>query len=109
MNERGALGIWINRLSLLALELPFEHEIEAGDDDGQWRLKALEEGKLVARYANGDRRAIDLREGDTVVATPTEVYVGLAERRTPKRIKPKETKPAPARTRKRRSTKKSDS
>lgn len=104
MNERGALGIWLNRLSLLALELPFEHEIE-GEEDGHWRLRALEEGKLVARYANGDQRAIDLREGDTVLATPTEIYVGLAERRTPKRIKPKDTKPAPARTRRRRSTK----
>jgi hypothetical protein len=101
VNEGGALGIWINRLSLLALELPFEHQIES-EEDGRWRLKALEEGKLVARYANGDERAVDLREGDTVVATPTEIYIGLAERRTPKRVKPKDTKPAPKRTRKRR-------
>ena len=108
MNERGALGIWMNRLSLLALELPFEHQIES-EDDGHWRLKALEEGKLVARYANGDQRAVDLREGDVVLATPTEVYVGLAERRTPKRINLRETKPAPARTRKRRSTKRGES
>ena len=107
MKERGALGIWMNRLSLLALELPFEHEIE-GREDGHWRLKALEDGKLVARYANGDQRAVDLREGDTMLATPTEIYVGLAERRTPKRIKPKQTKPAPARSRKRRATKRGD-
>jgi hypothetical protein len=107
VNERGALGLWINRLSLLALELSFEHEIQS-EDDGHWRLKALEEGKLVARYANGDQRGIDLRKGDTVLATPTEVYVGLAERRTPKRIKPKQTKPAPARARKRPSTKRGE-
>jgi hypothetical protein len=108
VNERGALGIWINRLSLLALELPFEHQIES-EDDGRWRLKALEAGKLVARYANGDQRAVDLREGDTVVATPTEIYVGLAERRTPKRVKTKDSKPAPARTRKRATTKRGGS
>ena len=104
MKERGALGIWLNRLSLLALELPFEHEIES-EEDGNWRVKALEEGKLIARYANGDQRAVDLREGDTVLATPTEIYIGLAERRTPKRIKPKDAKPAPSRARKRRPTK----
>ena len=62
MKERGALGIWLNRLSLLALELPFKHEIET-EEDGHWRLRALEEGKLIARYANGDQRAVDLREG----------------------------------------------
>jgi hypothetical protein len=108
VNERGALGIWINRLSLLALELPFEHEIES-EDDGHWRLKPLEEGKLVARYANGAERAVDLREGDTVLATPTEIYVCLAERRTPRRINLKETEPTPARTRKRRTTKRGES
>ena len=93
MNERGALGIWLNRLSLVALELEFAHEIKQ-DGDAGWRLKALEPGKLVACYANGDKRGIDLVEGDTVLATPHEIYVGLAERRTPRRVKPKEAAPS---------------
>jgi len=93
MKEKSAVGVWLNRLSLVSLELGFEHEIET-NDDGTWGVTAVEEGKLVARFANGEQRPIDLRVGDTVVATPTEVYVGLAESRTPRRVKPKQRKPA---------------
>ena len=93
MNERGAVGIWLNRLSLVALELEFEHEISDEGENG-WRLKALEPGKAVAYYANGEKRGIDLSKGDTMLATPSEIYIGLNERVTPRRVKPKEAAPA---------------
>lgn len=98
MKEKAAVGVWLNRLSLVSLELGFEHEIET-QEDGSWAVTAAEEGKLVARFANGELRPIDVRVGDTVIATTSEVYVGLAESRMPRRVKPKERKPATRRGR----------
>jgi hypothetical protein len=96
INKQGAAqGIWLNRLPLLDLELDFVHDI-ATEADGSWRLAVHQDGTLRARYVNGDVRAVDLRAGDTVLASAAEIYVGLSERRTARRVKPKARQPIPA-------------
>ena len=72
----GRIGLWINKRLVKALELPFPHEVRGSEGDPEaWLLTVQGPGKAVARYVDGDSQAIDLREGDFVMASSDAIYV----------------------------------
>jgi hypothetical protein len=100
VNERSGVAALLLRAHLTWLELPFEHEIV--EEDGGWRLKALGDGRLQARFVNGEVFSADIDAGDEIVGRDGELYVALAEPRVgSRRTRAAAKKPATGRARRR--------
>jgi hypothetical protein len=70
----GTVGIWVNKRTVSFLDLPFRHRL-VGEAAG-WRVEVMEEGKLVV-HGKAGRRGIDVEEGDFVLSSGDDIYVGL--------------------------------
>ena len=69
------IGLWFNKALVKALELPFPHEVADGGEAETWLLTVRGEGKVTARFADGETQGIDVRDGDFILASPQAIYV----------------------------------
>lgn len=70
----GTVGIWINKRSVIFLDLPFRHRL-VGEATG-WRIEILEPGKVLV-HGRKDERGIDVEEGDFLLSAGEDIYVAL--------------------------------
>jgi hypothetical protein len=69
------IGLWLNKGLVKALELPFRHEVTDGGAPETWLLTVRGDGKVTARFADGEVQGIDVREGDFILASAQAIYV----------------------------------
>jgi len=75
-----------------ALELPFPHEVQDGGPE-TWLLSVRGDGKVTARFADGETQGIDVRDGDFILASAQAIYVSRSMEGTDHRGN---VRPAPA-------------
>jgi hypothetical protein len=69
------IGLWLNKGLVKALELPFPHDVSDAGEPETWVLTVRGDGKVTARFADGEVQGIDVREGDFILASAQAIYV----------------------------------